>query len=86
MRWIRITVVVSAGCSGVLVFSFAVSLESTYPFLLRKETTTKFFFPVFPPYPLSPHLPYNKCVSPVLKTYPQKDKIDVETTDRAKVS
>lgn len=78
--------VVSTGCNGAPVFSSAVSLESTYPFLLRKENKTKFFFPVFPPYPLPPHLLYDKCVSTVLKTYPQKYKIDVEIMDIAKVS
>ena len=74
MCWNRITVVVSTGSSGVPVFSSAVTLESTYPFLLRKENKTKFFFPVFPPYPLPPHLQYDKCVSSDLKTYPQKYK------------
>lgn len=73
---IRITVVVSAGCSGIPVFSSAVSLQSTFPFLLRKENKTKFFFPVFPPYPLPPRLPCDECVSSVLKTRPQKYKID----------
>lgn len=62
------------------------SLESTYLFLLRKENKTKFFFPVFPFYPLPPHLLYDKCVSSMLKTYPQKYKIDIEIMDIAKVS
>lgn len=76
VRRIRITVVVSVGCSGVPVFSSAVSLQSMFPFLLRKENKTKFFFPVFPPYPLPPRLPCDECVSSVLKTRPQKYKID----------
>jgi hypothetical protein len=56
------------------------SLGNTYPFLLRKENKTKFFFPAFPPSPLPSHL-LHKCVSSVLKTHPQKYEIDIEMMD-----
>lgn len=84
--WIQITVVSPQAAVGHQRFSSAMSLENTCPYLLRKANKAKFFSAVFSPYPLPPHLLDDKNVSSVLKTYPQKYKIDIEIMDIAKAS
>ena len=48
------------------------------------ENKTECLFPVSLPYPPPPHLCYDKCVSSILKTIPQKYNIHIIIMDTAK--